>query len=676
MNPQTHVTLNSQRYKLARKNLVPTGSREWSVTLRPSQRGDPGDLLHADWQISGPQFHSAEEVGDDGVGFLGTDYTHGADTRWRGRLTLGPKMNFVTLNTLDVTYTNSKVDETTANADLDFHADASPIADVVEAVETVDGAGTTYAYIARGQFVTKVDLEDMTVKETRSFPGPVKSLLKTRHPNGRIELSVGMATQPYWVMTGVGTPPNPDNWTVNSASAVIKIFGQGTDRIAGLYERTAAGNVLSGNTTMANPNWQTVATINDDFDFTGFALDGSSWVLMTDNGPYVLDPDEGQFYPLVPEIDRNSRNRVIGTWYPLGVLFSHRFGMRYFRDGFGLSMGPEVFATNRSGVHGQVTAFAGSELWLYLAFADDVVASGSYFMAMRPESDQRHPLGYAPYLMNYTGSLGILAPPALDSTTFCHAMKYIGTVNGLRSRPTLLLGNDDDLTWTTIGATQDETADTSYRFTEYGEWFGTELRRYSHLVKDMEAVEVETSDCTASRSATLSCRVTSTAGVQTTVTLNGALTGVNDAITSDGRQRRLWVNDSNVPLTTASGIRLRPRVELSTNVATDSPTLEGVLRIYYRVRPIMTREILAFFVLDGSTPGKVATEKLTDLQNLVDQSGPVLLSPDAFGDALYVKVKKVDVLEMQDKGRGQEQTPTPVQVARVEMVEWATVSGS
>ena len=86
MNSQTHIKLNALPYKLARKSLVPQGSREWNVRMRPSERGDPGDLLHADWYTWGPNFHSFEEPeGPNGEGHLGVDYGINVDTRWSGR---------------------------------------------------------------------------------------------------------------------------------------------------------------------------------------------------------------------------------------------------------------------------------------------------------------------------------------------------------------------------------------------------------------------------------------------------------------------------------------------------------------------------------------------------------------------------------------------------------------
>lgn len=672
---QSHVRINEAMYKIARPTLVPTGARQWGVSQRPSQRGDPGDLLHADWKVSGPQLHSVEETNGDEPGYLGVDYGYGVDTRWPGRAALGPLMNYVDLSTKDVTYTNSLVDEATAEADVDFYLDASPVAGSVLDIELVDGVGTTFAYVARGQWVTKVNLSDMSVVESTAFPEDVITLLKTRHPSGKIELTAGMARHPYWVMQSVSAAPNTDDWIENTGDAVAKIVRQAPDRVVGLYDRTVAGNVLSGAITMANPNWNTVATINDDFEFTGFALDGNQWVLMTDNGPYVLDPDEGQFYPLVPEIDRNSGNRVIANWYPLGVIFAHRFGTRFYRDGYGLSIGLEAYSNARNEIESYITAVAGSEKWLYLATGHDGVLSFNFLLAMRPEGDSRHPLGYAPYVLNMIGAVGITAPPAIDGSEYSGHLRYVGMVNGLRARPTLLVGTGNHLSWMTIGITADEIDDTSYRYTTYGIWYGTELRRHSHLIKDMEAIEVETAGCTAARSITLSCRVTSTAGTQTTVTLSGAVTGVNDVITSNGRARRLWVDGSSVPLTTASGLRIRPEAAFLTDSSSASPIMEGVLRIYYRVRPIMANEFTAFLELDASTPGATANEQATALLNLVDQSGPVAIK-DAFGTSRYVKVVKVDVTEVQDKGTGAEQKPRPVQVARVQMIEWAAASGS
>mgnify|MGYP003678935122 CR=1 FL=1 len=80
---------------------------------------------------------------------------------------------------------------------------------------------------------------------------------------------------------------------------------------------------------MQSPNWNTIATLVgvDPLKFTGFALDGSLWVIGTSNGPYMLDRAQAEFFPLIPEIDNDEVNSVgMTTWYPreMGVIIPLR----------------------------------------------------------------------------------------------------------------------------------------------------------------------------------------------------------------------------------------------------------------------------------------------------------------------------------------------------------------
>ena len=664
--PQTHIKLNSATYKLARKSLVPQGSREWNARMRPSERGDPGDLLHADWHTWGSNLHSFEEPeGPDGEGYLGVDYSLGIDTRWPGRAVLGPAITTITLSTHDQSYTASIMDESTAVSDSNWYLDAPPSSGNVTDIEVFKGGGSTYAYLARGQFVSKVDLSDMALEVgTQTFPDRVWTLQKTLAANTAAEMSAGMAEAAYQVMDVCATPPSLDSWRENTDGEIAKIIRVAADRVAGLHRQTIKGNVLTGSVTMYNPNWNTVATISvQNLVPTGFALDGNIWVPVYDDGPYILDADEDQFFPLIPEIDKDSANRAVGTWFPLGVLFNHRYGARWYRAGNGTSWGPEAYSGNRSPVHGQVMSFAGTERWLYMAVLSPKDTK-PYLVAFRPEGDPRSPIGYAPYVL---GRISETDNIRVD------AMRYVGTVDGLRTNPTLIGGLSGNAWHMTLGRDVQETEDSNYRFATSGTSFLTVLRRYPHMIKDLESWEITGSNCTANRTITLSI---GSGAVNSGTTTAGTVAGLNDTIKSNGGARRLFVDDSGVPLSVATGTtQPRPILQLSSNVNTDSPVAEGLLRIYYRVRPVQTREIVAYLELDDSNPAATTEDQSTALQNLVDQSGPVTCT-DAWGDAIYVKVTQVETQEVLDQGVGPERQPRPVQLAKVTMVTWATVSGS
>src|SRR5690606_38457999 len=139
---------------------------DWKVGQRPSQAADPAALVIAEWRIDGPMGTSYEDI-TEGFGYLGIDYTTNADSRWNNVLSLGPLSNSVTLSSKDTTWTG----QPWGSFVWDTHVyDAGPSADTICGFALMEGAGTVYLYVARGRYVTKVDLADMTVKETHVLP--------------------------------------------------------------------------------------------------------------------------------------------------------------------------------------------------------------------------------------------------------------------------------------------------------------------------------------------------------------------------------------------------------------------------------------------------------------------------------------------------------------------------
>ena len=312
--------------------LTPTGATaqrfrvlDWKVGQRPSQAADPASLVIVEWRIDGPMGTSYEDI-TDGGGYLGIDYTANADSRWNNVLSLGPLANSVTLSGKDETWTGGVYDASYYDA---AYYDATPSAGTIAGFAVMRGAGTQYLYVIRGRYVSKVDLSDMTLKETHTLPEAATSIVASITATGVREVSVGMRNHAYQVMTMVATPPNPDTWVVNSKNVAAAILAEGASTLAasrlvaaGVNNNGTAnvvsGITLSGAVTMANPAWGEIAALAGSVTITGFGVDGPFYLIMADEGPILLDEEKREFFVLIDEIPRSMENRVVGKWFQIG----------------------------------------------------------------------------------------------------------------------------------------------------------------------------------------------------------------------------------------------------------------------------------------------------------------------------------------------------------------------
>ena len=658
------VSLAGVKYPVARDG---KGARLFSVQPRPSQRGDPSALHVAEWRVDGPDLNSFEQIPPGAeVGYLGRDYGDGTDGRNEGVDTLGPEIVTLPLSTHDTVYSAPIPGTATfIPGSTLYPGGASAVANANGMAVQHGPGGTPYGYVIRGSTPAKVDLSDMSLQRGgEQLQDVATSILATRAANGTREISAGMDGQPYRVLTAISTPPNSDTWATNSASKRARILGVAPDRIAGLADATAAGNILTGSVTMAAPNWNDVATIDGELlTMTGFAIDGSLWVVGTSNGPYMLDVDAAKFFPLIDEIDNHDDNCVgMTTWFPIGVIVPLRNGVRQQKFGSGESWGAENFLANTSPVQGRPTAHAGSTKWLYQALYnpnDDRV----YLVAWRPRrvgDPQPNPL--TPHVIG-----------KLAAGIECGFMEYLGTVNGVRSRDTLAGGNDGDLWWLTVGDTPREIDDPSYRYTLAGTTHLTEARRHAGLIWDLEAVEFESWGVTANLTITFGWQFEGGPPVQldgaTDYAAGGSLNGVVDS--GDGFQRLLFVDDGADPLSTASGRRPKPRLTYASNVNAAAPQVVGALRLFYRLRALSVNVYSFTLELDDGHETHTAEEQQE--QVLTEWgAGPVQIAGDLDQDTYYVRVESVRVREVADRGGGEDSSRGSRRIAEVVATEWAT----
>lgn len=667
---RTHLSLNGKQYLLAHKDLIPEGGRQFNIDNRAWQPGDPAKKITALWQPDGPNLFTNEEISEQAPdGYLGIDYLDGCDSRWGNLLTLGPALTAATLSGSDTTFPETLLD-VSALLDQNTGLDASPTAGMVSQIVTspdANGAGA-HIYYGRQGYVTKQNAVTLAVEATQSFTDNVTDLIATQTPSNVREVSAALQASAYQVANPIAAS-GADTWAANSSGEIARVFGKDPQRVVegqlSSGQTNWRGNILAGAVTMLAPAWNTVTQIvNSAIVPTGFTVDGYRWVLGTSGGPYYLDPNLGTSYALLPSTDINTENsRNLGFWEFLGAIIPGRYGIRFQRANIGRSFGVETFEGNHSTVQGYPTAYAGSARWLYEARYNPTTST-TWLVAYHPDNREIRPNRIvSPFVIG-----------KIPSSNVSRAMNFVGTANQLRTTSILVMGNGTNSISTVVGETPQEIDDSNFRYITSGTAYMTELRRYPNLLKDIEAIEFESANCTAARTITVSLVVSGDSTQPTTITLNGALAGVNDVISTNGYQRRLFVDGSNVPLTTATSRRIKPQIAFATNVSTTAPQIIGPIRLYMTLRPIQIDEYTVYVQLETRADGATAYDQIQELSNL-QEAGPVLVSDDWWGNSYYVRVSDVQIPPAQlDSPTGSPDDPQrgAVYVVPVKMAVWNT----
>ena len=650
-----YIRLNGAKYTLGRGKAYES---LWSMTQRPTQRGESGGLAVAEWDLNRVGCDSFEDIAGSGIGCLGIDYGDNTDARWVGVHTIGPLINTLTLPATDA-HSATPLGGTGLLGSTFYLGPALANATANGLAQMYSSAAiATYGYVPHGQYVAKIRLSDMTIYDSQLIlPTNATDIVRTQAVDGSVaqEVAIGMGdTEPYWVLQqgGLATPPAKDVWNPNSGNIPARGFNVAPDgRAVALYSNLVRANALTGTVTMRAPNWQTIATIpGEQIRLNSVAFDGNLWVVGASNGPLLLDDEQGEFFPIFGKaIDNDNVNCLrLAEWYALGVIVPLRDGTRYQRGGIGESWGIERFGRNTSGVQGRALAHAGSTKWLYQALYNDITGH-TYIIAWRPaQIGDGHSNPMTPFTI------------ARFSSLRCDFLSYIGTVNGERTNPTLMGGYGNNAFWMTIGRSAREIDDSNYRFATgnpAGTAYLTELRRYPEIIKDLERVEFETSHCSATQTVTVAIAVD---GGSANV-ISGAYSSgnvINGIVNTDGFHDIRLIDDAspNAPLSWATGRRIKPELRFRTGVNTDAPRIEGTLRLYYRWRPLMVN--VYTFTIRVKDDGVGTAESYSDALLALKANAPVLMQEDMDNDSYYVRISEAQVIEIGSIGGGKDTAGT------------------
>lgn len=604
---------------------------------------------HLEWRVDGPDFFSHAKRGE----YLGRHYGAGTDGRWQGVDCLGPLINSVPLDTYDVAHSITLLGSSTAVLGSSFILGPgvnAPTESIAVAVAKMNGIW--YAYIVRGQIPAKVRLSDMTLVQTGlnlTYDGTDVVATKNEKATSRREVSIAQGdVGAYKVIDEADVSDTGDAWVDNLDAQPAKVFGIAPDRTVLMTDKTVKGNIQSGTVTMKDPSWNTVSTLtNEDIAFTGFVMDGNFWVLGTSKGPYTLDPDTGDFVPLMPEADYSSENgRQMGHWFPIGAIIPLKSGVRYSDALRGESWGVERFLGNSSPVQGYASGGDGSTQWYIQAVYNEQTAD-TYLVAWRPrQAGDNHPYPLSPHVI------------ARLAGVKSRWIRHLGDLDGARTYPAWIGGHGANAFSFREGRTSRWINDTSgYQYAASGVTYLTEVQLDE--IGDIEAFEFHSANAAAGRTIQLAVSVNRAAAVT-----------VGSPVASDGFQRVLAAT-TGVPQATAhGGYLIRPEIRYATNDPANSPQVLGWLRMRYRPRPKMLKRWKFTFILRDQDEAK--TNEDLEEQLMSNWGSDTLLMEDADLDSSYVVVDDVKVANALAGAGSGDTTHKMVRQAEVILTEWQT----
>ena len=644
------IRLGGRNFTIATDN---RGNPRVSVTSRPTQPADGGAIQYIEWRVDGHDLNSFEVIPLGGsTGYLGRDYGTNTDGRWLGCDTLGPLINTIDLDDNDMVSSTAMLGQTPLGTTFILGPQES--VEDSSGMSLIKASGGTFGYIIRGSRPAKVNLSTMALVDAGVvFDAPATDIITTfpEDVTVRSEVSIALGQQPYQVLQepDVGVPPMADTWQANLDSQTADIFGAAPDRTVLTTGTLVSGNIQTGSVTMLDPNWQTVTTLTtQNVEGTGFALDGNLWVLGTTDGPYMLDNNTGEFFPIMPELDLSDANcREMETVFGVGVVIPLQFSLRYQRYGAGASFGVETFQSNTSPVQGTVTGLAGSPREMFTTIKNPSTGD-TYLVSWMPRETYSHDrgAGIVPFVIAKFTGVG------------SDFLSWIGTVDGLRTNPTLMGGYDDDAFWMTCGRTSRWIDDSNYRYAASGSTYLTELRRFRNVIADVEYIEGELSG-TMDANKTVSVYLSLDGGAYTQIGSTQTATGFV----------RLLASSSGVPQSAFHGKhRIKIRIDYASNASTASPQWLGPLRMAVRTRP--TEVNIYTYVLDLTEDIIDTPHGHEEFLHTLSTSGPQEFeSHDR--QVLYVRVLDVQGVAMEARGNSENDSSGLARQVQLTVEEWS-----
>jgi hypothetical protein len=470
-------------------------------------------------------------------GYLGVDYTDGADTRWDGRVVCGPLLTTTTLTTSPT--------GTTANTNAFA---------VVK-----DTGGTDTLYVARGTKTAKRNCSDLTNRDENSaaLAERVTGLHVTQLTSGTPQLTQFMAGTAYRVTTTIATGDTDDTHVANSGSEVLRIGFDGEQRVVGALNQSLRSNVLDSGVSMSSPNWTPLARYNDiPITPTGGCMVNGTLILGHDRGASAITASDGRLtnlIPILPADTENGRATRFNPWF--GALVPTKNGLYAIYDGYSQRIGPEAFSRNES-IQGYFTGSESDGNYQYMTYRDEI-NSLTYLFALRPVQPDDH------------------MPPGPSAAWFCiasfsdvsEAVFNMGLAGG-RTNPLLLLGKGSDMYSIVMGRSPRWIADGNYLYQT-----NTDQSVYLTEWRLKRAIRVSrfhfrTANCSTGRTVTVKLRYVTKMGQTETKTLA--------VINGNGFHS---IRASEIFQGEAVFMAVKPIFTLRTDVNTSSPVVIGDLEM-------------------------------------------------------------------------------------------------
>ena len=194
----------------------------------------------------------------------------------------------------------------------------------------------------------------------------------------------------------------------------------------------------------------------------------------------------------------------------------------------------------------------------------------------------------------------------------CYA---IGATAG-RTNPTLVVSEDSEISYYTLGRRGRDIADGNYRFDiGGGEWHGTTMMRAAGKLANVRAARFFTENCDAENTWQLAISID-----------GGSYVDVGFPTQSGGLQTVRPVSGTT-PLTTVRGSTFKPRLTQTADEETSPPQIRGFLDITYDERPETVEEHTFMLVLgDGDFSAETEDDALADL---LERSNAAAQTPTA-----------------------------------------------